>query len=155
MNSPESRKRHLVLIDDDQVYNAVMLRAADLAGVRLDVFTSLADLGSVALLGRYDAAIVDYQLEQMTGIEVAEYLAAFFKDLPMVLVSQCENAPTDERAWPASIATFIPKRAGYQYVLEHAAGLCADLRSAEAKQAAERGTASPPRRAPHPAKFAG
>lgn len=118
-----TKPRRLVLIDDDRVYNAVMLRAAVLAGVELDVFTSLADLGSVGLLGDYDAAIVDYQLEQMTGIEVAEYLSAFFKDVPMVLVSQCDNLPGDPKKWPSSIAKFVPKKAGYQHVLESAAQL--------------------------------
>lgn len=111
----ESKPRRLVLIDDDRVYNAVMLRAAVLAGVELDVFTSLSDLGSIGLLGDYDAAIVDYQLEQMTGIEVAEYLSTFFKDVPMVLVSQSDHIPGDARKWPKSIAKFVPKKAGFRW----------------------------------------
>ena len=111
-------KRYL-LIDDDATYRAIMVRCAQMAGMELEAYESLADLGSVGLLGRFDTAIVDYNLDQMTGVEIADYLDHLFTDVPMVLVSSAEQLP-DGRPWPQSIKMFVKKSRGYTFVLEQA-----------------------------------
>ena len=60
---PENR---IVLIDDDPVYNSVLLKYAEMAGVQMDVYESLEQMGTIGALGRYDAAIVDYDLGSLT-----------------------------------------------------------------------------------------
>ncbi len=110
----------IVLIDDDETYNAIMKRAAVMLGLQLEAYTSLVDLGSVGMLGRYDVAIVDYQLGQITGVEIAQYLSELFRGVPMVLVSQ-SRAVGQMRDLPDSIAAFIHKSEGYGNVLEQAA----------------------------------
>ena len=89
-------------------------------GMEIDVYESLMDLGSVGLLGRYDAAIVDYDLGTLNGIEIAEYLSALFGDITMVLVSEHERFPDKNNAWPPSIKKFVKKSDGYAYALAEA-----------------------------------
>jgi len=113
-----SRKRFL-LIDDDPIYRTILTRCAGMEGMDIDVFASLMDLGSVGLLGKYDAAIIDYDLESVNGLEIAEYFAALFGDIPMILVSEKDCSMTD-KAWPRSIKKFIKKSAGYHYTLSEA-----------------------------------
>jgi CheY-like chemotaxis protein len=114
-----TQRRRFVLIDDDPTYRAVILRAAELEGLDLDVYESLMDLGSVGMLGRYDAAIVDYDLGNLNGVEIAEYLSALFGDIPMVLVSEKTRSP-GEKGWPASIKSFVNKSQGYAFALKQA-----------------------------------
>jgi CheY-like chemotaxis protein len=114
-----SGKTRMVLIDDDPVYRTIVTRCAQMAGIDLDVYESLLDLGAIGLLGRYDAAIVDYDLGNMNGIEIAEYLSSLFGDIPMVLVSEKARSP-DERGWPNSIKKFMKKSEGYAAALNEA-----------------------------------
>jgi DNA-binding response OmpR family regulator len=114
---PENR---IVLIDDDPVYNSVLLKYAEMAGVQMDVYESLEQMGTIGALGRYDAAIVDYDLGSLTGIEVGEYLSVFFDHIPMVLVSSSDRKQDLEDAWPSSILKFCIKSDGHAFVLNEA-----------------------------------
>lgn len=111
-------QKHCVLIDDDPTYRLIMQRCAEVEGIKLDVFESLEEMGSVGLLKAYDVAIVDYDLGKMTGIEIGEYLTRLIKDVPMVLLSAKDRYP--DQPWPESIKCFINKQEGYAYVLERA-----------------------------------
>ena len=119
MNTQIEKKPRMVLIDDDQSYGVIMLRAAKAAGVKLDFYTSLLEVGSVGLLGRYDVVFVDYDLGELNGVEIAEYLSALFDDIPMILISQTPRLQ-EGATWPDSIVSFIPKSAGYRYVIDRA-----------------------------------
>lgn len=112
----------IVLIDDDPTYRRILAHCAAEEGVELDVFESLMDLGSVGLLGRYDAAIVDYDLGELSGPEIGEYVSALFRDLPLLLVS---SKPRDDEGsmWPDSIRKFVNKGQGYSYTLMEAVRL--------------------------------
>lgn len=118
-----SKTPRVVLIDDDEVFNTIMLRVAEQHGVELDAFTSLVELGGVAMLGRYDVAIVDYNLGYLTGVEIGHYLSSLFKGLPMILISDGEPLSRLSEALPDSIVTFYSKRLGYKKIMEKAAGL--------------------------------
>jgi CheY-like chemotaxis protein len=112
----EGSGRRYVLVDDDATYLSIMQRIAAQEGMDLDVYTSLINLGSIGLLGRYDAAIVDYDLGSMTGIEVAQYLNTFFGRIPMVLVSGQDRVI--EQKWPENIKFFAKKSEGYASILK-------------------------------------
>lgn len=120
--------KRFVLIDDDPTYRAIMLRFAQAEGMEFDVYENLMDLGSVGKLGNYDAAIVDYDLGSLNGIEIAEYLSALFGDIPMLLVSERKREPGN-KAWPTSVKRFVNKSEGYETVLRQARK-CADDREA-------------------------
>ncbi len=113
-------KNRIVLIVDDPVYNSVLVKYAALAGIEIDVYESLAEMGSIGRLGNYDAAIVDYDLGGLTGVEIGEYLSAFFGHIPMVLVSASEREAKSNSPWPESIMTFCIKSDGHAFVLNEA-----------------------------------
>lgn len=115
----EQRPQRFVLIDDDPTFRAILLRAASIHGVEVDVYESLEDLGAVGLLSRYDVAIIDYDLGALNGIEIAEYLEILCSNTPMILVS-AKDRRANARKWPKSIKQFIPKSMGYAYILEQA-----------------------------------
>lgn len=111
--------KRFILIDDDPSYRAILLRCAVTEGMKIDAYESLMDLGSIGLLGRYDAAIVDYDLGAVNGVEIAEYLTALFGDIPMILVSERDRS-AEGKTWPLSIKKFIKKSQGYSYALTEA-----------------------------------
>ncbi len=119
MTKEESKIHRYVLIDDDPTYQSIMKRFSKEHNMHLEVYENLVDLGSVGLLGRYDAAIVDYDLGQINGVEVAEYLSVLFGDIPTILVSDRQRNPS-ERQWPNSIKRFVKKSQGYAHVLNQA-----------------------------------
>ena len=114
-----STKKKYILIDDDPIYQSIMTRVAQQKGIDLDVYESLLALGSIGLLAKYDAVIVDYDLGQINGIEIAEYLSALFGDIPMILVSEKQRDPRSH-PWPNCIKQFINKSLGYEYVINQA-----------------------------------
>jgi len=123
MNTKDRQRKRIILIDDDPFFGSIMKQVAAQRGVELSHFLSLADLGFVSLLGQYDVAILDYDLGNMTGVEIGEYLTAFFGDLPMLLISstmrrarKCDLA--DGRAQP-----FVDKKRGYDAVMSAALAL--------------------------------
>jgi len=126
-SKPDNAKRRFVLIDDDPIYRSIMLRVAHSEGIEFDVFENLDDLGSVGMLGQYEVAIVDYDLGGMSGLDIAKYLTALFRDTPMVLVSESERLP-GKMGWPPSIKRFVKKSDGYLHVLNQAKK-CAESRS--------------------------
>lgn len=115
----EEPLHRFVIIDDDPVYRRVMCQYATREGMTIDSYESLVDMGFVSLLGRYDAAIVDYDLGSSTGLEIGEYLTALFGDIPMIMVSEHQRTP-GEKGWPQSIKAFIQKSRGCSYVLDEA-----------------------------------
>ncbi len=116
---PQAQSRRIILIDDDPTYRAIMRRVAQNEGIELETYESLMDLGSIGLLGRYDAAVVDYDLGPLNGIDIAEYLSSFFHEIPVVLVSEKHREPTG-KGWPGCIKRFVHKTSGYEYVLSQA-----------------------------------
>lgn len=113
------QEKRFVLIDDDPSFRAILLRAANMYGVQVDVYESLEELGAVGLLSRYDVAIIDYDLGSLNGLEIAEYLDVLCSNTPMILVSALDRGAS-ARKWPQSIKQFIPKSMGYSYILEQA-----------------------------------
>ncbi len=119
----DSRIPRMVLIDDDPSYTTILKRKAEVDGIQLDTFHSLSDLGFVALLRNYDVAIIDYELEEMNGVEIAEYMSTLLDNMPMVLISASDR--TKEMAHcPGSVRVFVNKSDGYDAIL-NAARQCA------------------------------
>lgn len=109
----------IVLIDDDPVYGAVIARWAQLEGVELDVFHSLDDLGFVGLLSQYDVAIVDYDLGEINGKDVADYMTTLFGNKPMIMISGVDRSQ-EMMSCPSCVKAFMKKSAGYEKILNTA-----------------------------------
>lgn len=118
--SQDIPKRKFVLIDDDPSYTVIMKRVAEMEGIELDTFQSLSELGFIGMLGKYDVAIVDYDLGRMTGVEIGNYLDKLFSDIPMIMVSELERS---SEGWPHIVKKFLLKSDGYKFVLQQALAL--------------------------------
>ena len=123
------KRQRFLLIDDDPIYRAIILRCAKAEGIDLDVFESLMDVGCITLLGQYDAAILDYDLGNLNGTEIADYLSALFGDIPMILVSDSDRTP-GIKGWPTNIKKFMRKSDGFAATLKEAVKF-SDLRGSE------------------------
>ncbi len=113
------RTPRMVLIDDDPSYTTILKRKADHDGIHLDTFHSLSELGFVALLRNYDVAIIDYELEEMNGVEIAEYMSSLLGGMPMVLISATDRSEEMSHC-PDSVRIFINKADGYDAILDAA-----------------------------------
>jgi len=114
----------VVLIDDDPIFLNLMEFAAEKAGFTVESYTSLAELGHLGTIKKFDLAIVDYQLEQMTGVEIAEYFSVFFSNIPLILVSANKEEIFDKSHWPKSITRFVSKQEGFLEVINAARTAC-------------------------------
>jgi DNA-binding NtrC family response regulator len=125
----KSDRAKIVLIDDDPVYGAVIRRWAELEKVNLDVYNSLDDLGFLGLLSKYDVVIVDYDLGELNGKDVADYMATLFNNKPMVMISLVDRS-TEIMNCPSCVKAFMKKSAGYARILDTALKLGMEKKSA-------------------------
>jgi DNA-binding response OmpR family regulator len=123
MNEPK-----ILLLDDDPVFGNLMVAVAQRHGIELDYYPSLLDLGYIGRLEEYGAAIVDYDLGTMTGVEVGKYLAAFLHGTPMVLISASERRH-DAADWDECIRSFVHKSDGHEAILLAAKAALQELRA--------------------------
>jgi len=114
------KKKGILLIEDDLAYGALMTAAAKAENVPLTVFASLADMGSFARMGEFDVAIFDYALDNVNGVEMSEYVTAFFSEVPVILISAYRLDQVKEKRWPASVRRFISKDMGVRSILSAA-----------------------------------
>ena len=124
-STSEDQTKHMILIDDDPTYCAIMERAAKLQGVQLETFKSAADLSVLRLefssqerRKNYIAALVDYDLGTTTGVAIAEFLATLLGDLPVIVVSSKKRDGIQN--WPSNIVKFVCKSEGYAAVIKAA-----------------------------------
>lgn len=110
-------QRGLVLVDDDPHFSELFKKVAELQGVKVACFSSLLEMSSFAHLKDYDAAVLDYQLDNLRGTEIAEYVDAFFPNLPVFLISSNEAAARS-KSWPASIRSFYSKTKGIGEIIK-------------------------------------
>jgi DNA-binding response OmpR family regulator len=124
----------LILIDDDAIYGRILQQLAHQRGIKLDHFQSLAELGYVALIGKYDVVILDYDLGGMTGIEIESYLNAFFRGLPMLLISGSLRKASRKEVESGRAHPFMHKKSGYEAILSTALSLDAGHPSSTERQ---------------------
>lgn len=119
-----NHKKKVLLIDDDPAYGSIVAALAADKHIDLHFYENLieATYGG-SKIEHYDIAIIDYDLERMTGIEVSEYLDGFFRDIPVILISNLHRSQDTTHPWPACIEKFIHKSEGYDKILKAAIDL--------------------------------
>ena len=110
----------IVLVDDDDSFGLIMTRVAEINNVQLDYFSSVSEMGFISALNSYDVAIVDYYLNGMNGLEVAEYIPHFFQNLQMVLISGKPMDAVTAGGYPDCIKEVLNKSSGYEAILRAA-----------------------------------
>jgi DNA-binding NtrC family response regulator len=113
------RKLSVLLIDDDPYFHRLIKAILDPEHFEVHGFESLPEMGHISQLGRYDMAILDYYLPSVNGLEIAQYVDAFFKDMPVILVSG--GHPGEEEGaviWPGCIQKYVSKAKGPKAILD-------------------------------------
>lgn len=116
-NSNVSDEVRMLLIDDDPVYGVLLKKFAKIKGIKVDVFESLSQIEQNRWHGTYCAAIIDYDLGDVTGVQVSKRLSGFYEDLPMVLVSATNRSSNDSKRLPPTIIKYVNKSEGHEFVL--------------------------------------
>lgn len=121
----------ILVIDDDSQFAKQLLKEGERIGADIDWYNSFSELGRVGRLGEYDCVVADLSSDPVTGIEIAQYVTAFFSDLPVILVS---DDSADEkvgfiRRLPQAIQARIPKAAGASYIMRTAVEMAATRES--------------------------
>ncbi len=114
------RQKGILLIDDDPWFRAIFRVVCEARGIPISTVASLSDMPSVAALKDYDLVIADYFLESFTGAEIAEYVDAFFSQVPVVIVSGSQMPASTHSSWPTSIRGFMTKSQGAHTILDFA-----------------------------------
>jgi len=120
MSQQANASLKIILIDDDPLFGRLMQRAAQNLELNLDFYESLSSLGFIGSLAQYDIIIVDNQMDNVSGIEVASYIPSFFTDKTIVLISSTDLAKDTSMQLPEYISEFIHKELGCDKVLEMA-----------------------------------
>jgi len=111
--------RRLLLVDDDPLFGKILKQEAKKNNISVVVCISL-DNPELLAGQKFDAAVVDYDLGNMTGPELGNYLVATLGEIPILLISGKQR---EMAADGAKIKGFVLKEAGYQAILEAALGL--------------------------------
>ena len=111
--------RSIAIIDDDQDFGDLAEYLGGELGLNVLHFGSLTELGSVAVLGQFDAVVLDYNLEHITGVEIAKYLEAFFPWIPAILISG-DNSVSKKTDLPKCVNSFISKDCGVMNIIRAA-----------------------------------
>lgn len=112
------QKKGILVIDDDPSFRDLIRTVGQALKLPVTTVASLAEMSSFAALKDYDIAVIDFNLESFCGIEIAEYVEVFFKDLPVLIVSGENLDPTPVTRWPACIKKFVHKSFGPYAILQ-------------------------------------
>jgi DNA-binding response OmpR family regulator len=114
------RRLRILLIDDDPVFGHILHRTAENLNLNLDVVQSVEQIGFIFGMKDYDIVIVDQNMQFMSGMEVAAYLASFFAGKTVVLISSSSVIKDGGLGLPSFIDAFVHKNEGYYRVLKQA-----------------------------------
>lgn len=106
----------ILLIDDDVEYGKIMERIAKKNNTQLYYYPSLENVPTNGEV-KFDAAIVDFDLGNITGLELTSYLETNCAQMiPVVLISH-SGRWNSKRFWPDTIKDFVHKKLGPSVVL--------------------------------------
>jgi DNA-binding NtrC family response regulator len=119
----KARPARILLIDDDPVFCRRLSTLAKQAGIPVETCDSIEQLGNVSSLANFDVAVLDYFLEDTTGMELAEYMDTFFEsgvDVVMISGRTVDEVREDsnKKAWPRCVKAFVNKDDGVEAILD-------------------------------------
>jgi DNA-binding response OmpR family regulator len=110
----------ILVIDDDPIFLSTVKRIAKHMKIHVTACGSLSELLRVEKGGGYDAAIVDYYLDDvkkhLRGTDIASMLGA----TPVMLVSASDKCLQESDTWPATVRSFMCKDLGARAILHTA-----------------------------------
>lgn len=107
-----------LLVDDDPTFGRIFRMKAKDRNASVVLCISL-DNPELLAGQKFSAAILDYDLGDLTGPQLGHLLATVFDNLPVVLISGSDRS-AGKTDWPKSVKAFIHKEAGVDAILEAA-----------------------------------
>jgi two-component system alkaline phosphatase synthesis response regulator PhoP len=112
------RRKQILIVDDSALVLDMMRAALDAAGYEVLVANDLAQLEQHRLHHRPDLVLMDVQMPEAFGDDVAMVLrAAREVEAPIYLLSTLDEAELKRRAADAEIDGFIPKQMGAEAIV--------------------------------------
>jgi signal transduction histidine kinase/CheY-like chemotaxis protein len=114
--APRGQGQHILYLDDDEVMGILVERLLERAGYRVSCHTSAqAALQAVRHdPAAYDLVVTDFNMPELSGLEVSRSLAALRSDLPVLIISGYIFDELPGQARRAGVRALIRK----QHVLE-------------------------------------
>jgi two-component system, OmpR family, alkaline phosphatase synthesis response regulator PhoP len=114
-----SRRKQILIVDDSTLVLDVMRAALDAAGYEVLVANDLTQLEQLRLHHRPDLVLMDVQMPEAFGDDVAMVLrAAREVEAPIYLLSTLDEAELKRRAADAEIDGFISKQIGAEAIVQ-------------------------------------
>lgn len=100
---------HVLVVDDNETNCRLLSALLESFGITADVARSGEQAIALAEKGRYDAALLDLHMPEMSGVETAEQLRVFRseRELPLIAVTAALESAGDHRL----------EEAGFQHML--------------------------------------
>jgi CheY-like chemotaxis protein len=119
------RGQHVMYVDDDEVVSltaeALLLREGYRVQTHVDPAAAIAALQADP--GGFDLVVTDYNMPQMSGLDVAAAVRAMRDDLPVVITSGRVSEELVEGARALGVARVMLK----EYIVEQLGGLAGEL----------------------------
>ncbi len=112
----------ILLVDDDELFGAILVRVAREGGIALTHLTSPRPLSAGKVRGVFELLIIDYDLQNVTGAQVVRGMEEARYALPTLLVTSYGKLPS-RLSLPSSIVCSVPKSEGPQKILLRAVSL--------------------------------
>ena len=119
-----ARRPHILVVDDDPVFRAVMKNIGRRREIPVTVCGSLREMAALATPRVFDVAIIDYYLDDLEENLRGTRIAALMGDTPVILVSAGDRCVEDYVEWPDTVRKFVAKEAGSAAIFDTALGAC-------------------------------
>ncbi len=123
----------ILLLTQDAKFADEMVAAAVQKSLELTWASSVFQLGRIGALSEFSLIITDEKLQNLTGREVADYVRAFLKEMPVVVLSDGAPAASPRRVKEAAKGYLD----SYAKKLPHGKDTLGQILKSEAMQAAE------------------
>jgi PAS domain S-box-containing protein len=133
--SPNAAAWHILLVDDDEddyIITRYYLEQFKGRKVQLDWAADFRRGQEALAHGRYDAALVDYDLGSGTGIELIAAMSALGCPTPIILYTGRGSYEVDLEAMAAGATMYLTKTEGSPLLLERAIRYAIQMKQAEA-----------------------
>ncbi len=109
----------VLLVDDDPTFCRIMAAAAAEDGIAIDWIDDPIQLQDMRHPLRYDGVLLDFNMGQVNGLDIADYLASLCGNVPIILVTAKRLQDFQHQHWPKTVSHFISKSNGLRRIVRY------------------------------------